>query len=58
MCNVGITASLNPGSSMWASGAARQGWQGGCQGATCSWELPAPGGIHGVSVMNEPAVPV
>src|SRR5258708_28904298 len=28
------------------------------QGATCSWELPMPGGMNGGKVMNEPSVPV
>jgi hypothetical protein len=28
------------------------------QGATCSWELPMPGGMNGGKVMNEPTVPV
>lgn len=29
-----------------------------CYGATCSWELPAPAGMNGGRVMNDPTVPV
>jgi len=31
---------------------------GARQGATCSWELPAPGGMNGGKVMKDPTVPL